>query len=546
MAEFFTNYSAAQPQRTSLSDMMNMASGVQNYQQAQQMNPLALQKAAADTQSAQQSATKGGIELSQYEQANKERLAIQQAIQMDPKKFQTNGRFDPDKLMQQLPSLAPMTHTDYMDKYTKTMESTAKAESSINKLSGDRRATLSGIASSLGYAGIQDPKVYEKAFTEAKKMYKSDAGFADAADSFAEMFKNATPGSHISKTAILMGNSILSPEQQHQAFAPKAGLQDVGNVVQENISQPSVLGEAPSIRPTGQTFGKGLAPQVFANQITGAPQVLGGGASQGVPAQSQIPVQGQQPTQAQRPIQVQGGGTPQLTPEGQLSQAQNESPANFNARVGQTQNMYSQALDEYTNPNSKTGHIPTAQNLNKNIMDLLKDKSVNTGAISDYLANKTNKGSLSPKEQELTKYLQQRIENMGARSDQAANNLKNAYGSYNLDKEALKEIVRNDNTFLTTRDLMAKGVLHNANNPTNPANPKYGAVANFNTQFAPYAANATLMKYISLVGEGQKVHLDDEDKTAFHNLVGKMPQQDRQKLERLRQEVLGYVNPGAR
>ena len=54
------------------------------------------------------------------------------------------------------------------------------------------------------------------------------------------------------------------------------------------------------------------------------------------------------------------------------------------------------------------------------------------------------------------------------------------------------------------------------------------------------------MKYISLVGEGQKVHLDDEDKAAFHNLVGKMPQEDRQKLERLRQEVLGYVNPGAR
>lgn len=56
MAEFFSNYSAAQPQRTSLSDMMNMASGVQNYQQAQQMNPLALRKAAAETMVSEQTA----------------------------------------------------------------------------------------------------------------------------------------------------------------------------------------------------------------------------------------------------------------------------------------------------------------------------------------------------------------------------------------------------------------------------------------------------------------------------------------------------------
>jgi len=56
MAEFFSNYSGAQPQRTSLADMMNMASGVQNYQQAQQMNPLALRKAAAETLVSEQTA----------------------------------------------------------------------------------------------------------------------------------------------------------------------------------------------------------------------------------------------------------------------------------------------------------------------------------------------------------------------------------------------------------------------------------------------------------------------------------------------------------
>jgi hypothetical protein len=53
MAEFFTNYPQAQ-KPTSLSEMLNMAGGVQQYQQAQQMNPLALQKAQMEIEQAKQ------------------------------------------------------------------------------------------------------------------------------------------------------------------------------------------------------------------------------------------------------------------------------------------------------------------------------------------------------------------------------------------------------------------------------------------------------------------------------------------------------------
>ena len=41
------------PQQMSLGDMLNMAGAVQQYQQAQQMNPLALQKAQMEIQQAQ-------------------------------------------------------------------------------------------------------------------------------------------------------------------------------------------------------------------------------------------------------------------------------------------------------------------------------------------------------------------------------------------------------------------------------------------------------------------------------------------------------------
>jgi len=54
MADYFTGYNNPVPAGTSMADMLNLASGVQNYQQAQQINPLKLQEAQLAVQRAQQ------------------------------------------------------------------------------------------------------------------------------------------------------------------------------------------------------------------------------------------------------------------------------------------------------------------------------------------------------------------------------------------------------------------------------------------------------------------------------------------------------------
>lgn len=56
MADYFTGYTNPIPAgaQTSMADMLNLASGVQNYQQAQQVNPLKLQTAQLELQKAQQ------------------------------------------------------------------------------------------------------------------------------------------------------------------------------------------------------------------------------------------------------------------------------------------------------------------------------------------------------------------------------------------------------------------------------------------------------------------------------------------------------------
>ena len=87
------------PQVMSIGDMINTARGAQAYQQAQQLNPLAVQQQ-------QQLVAKGGIELSQQTQADRERRNLQEFFN-NPDNFQTNGRVDIDKINKVVPTIAP-------------------------------------------------------------------------------------------------------------------------------------------------------------------------------------------------------------------------------------------------------------------------------------------------------------------------------------------------------------------------------------------------------------------------------------------------------
>ena len=308
----------------------------------------------------------------------------------------------------------------------------------------------------------------------------------------------------------------------------------------------------------GQQIGyapNALAPQVVTNQITKAPYVMGGGNAPGVQMYNQGPV----PAGS---VSVQGAGgapvsgmtspAPQVRPQGmpqgqamaqptgQLTQQPNESPENFGARVQQTQGSYLKAQDQYNNVNSQYGHIPTIKNINGSIIGLLKDPTVDTGAVASYLAGKTNYANLSPKEQELNKLLQQRIQNLSPKSDADAENKKTAYGSLALKKEALLDLVRRDQQWVTTQDLQAKGTIHNGGNAINP---NYGKVADFNSKFSQYAANPNLMRYISVVGEDPtKIRLDKADLELLNKEMGSVPVEKRKQLEQQRQELLKLVN----
>lgn len=92
--------------QTSLADMLGIARGAQAYQQAEQVNPLALQQQ-------QQAARTGQIALSVEEQKDKERRNMQ-TVMSDPNLYTTNGKYDPAKAAKITSEVAPLTGLSYL------------------------------------------------------------------------------------------------------------------------------------------------------------------------------------------------------------------------------------------------------------------------------------------------------------------------------------------------------------------------------------------------------------------------------------------------
>jgi hypothetical protein len=355
---------------------------------------------------------------------------------------------------------------------------------------------------------------------------------------------------------------------------PQEANQYIRNITQQgagNVEQAAQLNKAPTYLNLGNRVeavptspyqgvnpnykvGTGLAPQVVTNQITGANYVMGGGfnpVSQLANApQAQVNPQNAPPvTQPNAPPVTQlnaptGGGQAPATGQRKESnngfvQGPNEPKDAFIARSAAPQNSYAKAQDQFNNINSEFGHIPTIKNINTNIMKYLKDDKVRTGAVQEYLAGKTKKETLSDDEQSLAKELEKRIQNLKSSSDKDADSKRAAYGTFGLKKEALKEIVRNDNAWLTQQELQAKGIL---NNGGAGANPNYVKVDQFNKQFAQLSQNDNLMKYIAIVGDNpDRIQVDKDDVAAATKYFGKLSNEQKDKLEMQRKTLLKIV-----
>jgi len=241
----------------------------------------------------------------------------------------------------------------------------------------------------------------------------------------------------------------------------------------------------------------------------------------------------------------QGGGGMAASGQNMPGAVSGQTPANPSmlqkGQLEESQNAYLNSVDMQNNPNSKAGHLPTKKLVTDNIINLLKDPTVDTGPITNYFATGTGQESLTPKEQELAKYLEQRIQNQNPSSQMDLQSKHQAYGSINLKKDALLDLMRNEKaTQVTTQDLLSRGIIRNGGNPINP---NLNAVNNFKAQFAQYSNDPTLMKFISLTGENpNKVQIDNQDKNELARLLTGMSDKQKQDLLDRRLNLLRIVN----
>ena len=228
MATFPMNITYPQQQGQSLGELVNMASGIQNYQQTQQLNPLALEKAQ--------------IENQVLKQKNDERLKLQE-FTSNPSNWQTNGRIDMDKINAVIPKIAPLTGADVISSLSGLSTSQTNATEAKNKMTQGMRQIVAGRLGILGRLNVDDPKIIMQELDRLKAENPDSRETHDLIEAYKYPLSKTERGPHVIKDLIAQEQGLLSPAQKETAFAPTISTTAQGQTV---TTQPSVGGAMPT------------------------------------------------------------------------------------------------------------------------------------------------------------------------------------------------------------------------------------------------------------------------------------------------------------
>jgi len=210
--------------QTSLGDMLNIAKGAQQYQQAQQINPLELQ-------AKQQSTRTGEIQLGVTEQADKERRNLQTFF-ADPNNFQTDGRIDIDKINAQVPKIAPLTGPDYVSKITTLGTAQTEGLRAKQNLTQDKRALISSFLGAAGRFGVDDPAVVNRELQNFLATNPNDPEMKNLVEkAYVPIFSQMQKGPSVTDALIKASQAIMSPTQQQTSLAPTIATTAEGKTV---------------------------------------------------------------------------------------------------------------------------------------------------------------------------------------------------------------------------------------------------------------------------------------------------------------------------
>jgi hypothetical protein len=528
--------------------MVNMARGAQAYQQAEQVNPLVLQQA-------QQAARTGEIDLSVKEQGDLERKNLQ-TYMAGKKWLDENGEVNVPEMTKKIIEIAPLTGPPNIEKLTTLAKSQNEYNKSSQDLNQNERAIIGNALGVLGRMGIQKREVYLQELDNTASYHSNNKKILRQIEAQKALIKQMPEGSDFASAGIRASQSLLNPEQAQAAFAPKAKGLDTGPQIIETVETPSIGTNAPTIARTGNIIsGKNIAPQVYTTE-TGAPGIIGVGGNANVPPPANVlkPLVNVAPSPTGAPTGVSLGlptsapkVAPSATPVGQqlsdqfgargsLQRSPDETYDAYKARVADLSAKPKQANFALSLANNDS--IPNQEFTNNKVLGLLESKNIRVGKLAEAIANKTGGIGLNSEEQEIQKYLEQRIRQNSLRSNQDENSQKMASGSFGTDVNALRDIIYNDKGLLASQRLLNQCILKYQGNPNKP---NLAAINDFENKFNMLNQDRNVTHLLGVVGDRSLEDLSKSDVQQLKKVFGGMSKAQMDKLFEKKQELEDLV-----
>jgi hypothetical protein len=358
----------------SLGEMVNMARGAQQYKQEK-------------------------IALTLEQQKEQERNNVA-AFSKDPANYQTDGRIDLDKINAALPSLAPLTATEYINKFTTLGNAQTTAIQAKQNLTQEQRSMIGQRFAILGRLGIQDKAAYLAEMDLLKKENPDNVDLQRLIDAYKTTWNDIPSGPQLPSMAIAGANTLLSPAQQQQLFAPQAGTASTGAATFQTTTRPSVAGEAPTTTVAQQPLVTAQLPpgsrEVFSHYDVNNQPVVNvmdaNGRFLGQRVAAETPTAGQLPGgQMPRPVstmpgapggQMPGVGGPMAQPnlQGQPMPPAGGTTPVARLRPGETPQTAQAANDIRLNSMNAAQQVPLQTFNNNQIIKLADDVITGKGA----------------------------------------------------------------------------------------------------------------------------------------------------------------------
>ena len=420
------------PQALTLPDMMNLVTGIQAYKQRQQLNPLEVQKAQAET------------DVAQIGQLNKHLESIAQKT----------------SYLQNKPDLS--------------VDDIVNAAKEVNKNYGGDDKTLQQYLIGLPVGGTQKD------------------------------LKAWIANSHA---------SVLSAQAQLEKRYPDVENVDIGGqIVTRAKGNPLLATQQPGTL-TGPYVQKSISPQTYTTE-TGAPGIIGGN---GQPVAGNI----NQPTQINPSVAPQAPVSKNITQSFEAKGGITRDPAEtyeaYRERVKRLSALPIVAKESLNsmNPNS----VPNMKYINDQVLKLIENKDLDIGPIQKAIVEKTGGIGLNPDQQIIQKYLEQRIRQEAARTNQDQDSQRSAFGSFGTAKPALREIIYNDKGRLASQELFQRGILSHQGDPNKP---NLSAINKFENEYAKLANDPNVTHLLGVIGTKSLDQLSPTDVSHLKKQFGSL------------------------